>query len=122
GGPRLRFASRTLICVTGAATASTVDGMAVRVGVPTEVAAGQVLDLGPLRGPGLRGYLAVRGGLDVPTVLGSRSTFLLGGFGGLAGRALRAGDVLAALTPGAGARRGPLLTDYASGATAGSTS
>jgi urea carboxylase len=93
-GPKLRFEAAAVICVTGAATASTLDGAAVPVGVPTPAAAGQVLDVGPIRGPGLRGYVAVRGGLDVPSVLGSRSTFLLGGFGGLEGRALRAGDVL----------------------------
>jgi allophanate hydrolase subunit 2 len=39
-------------------------------------------------------YLAVRGGFDVPRVLGSASTFLAGGFGGLQGRALARGDVL----------------------------
>lgn len=45
--------------------------------------------------PGLaRAYLAVAGGIDVPEVLGSRSTFEAAGFGGLAGRAVRAGDVL----------------------------
>ena len=55
---------------------------------------GGVLDVGPLDGPGMRGYLAVRGGIDVPAALGSRSTFLLGGFGGLDGRALQAGDDL----------------------------
>src|SRR5262249_6807711 len=49
---------------------------------------------GAVRGPGSRAYLAVRGGLDVPAYLGSRATFTLGRFGGHAGRALRAGDVL----------------------------
>ena len=43
----------------------------------------------PSDGPGLRGCLAVRGGIDVPLYLGSRSTFTLGGFGGLEGRAAR---------------------------------
>jgi urea carboxylase len=55
---------------------------------------GQVLDLGPFRGPGLRGYLAVSGGLTVPSILDSQSTFLLGGFGGHQGRPLRTGDAL----------------------------
>ena len=45
--------------------------------------------------PDARGYLAVPGGIDVPVVLGSRSTALGAGFGGLDGRALRAGDRLA---------------------------
>ena len=57
---------------------------------PFEVKAGQVLKLGNVRGPGVRAYIAVRGGIDVPPYLGSRSTFTLGKFGGHAGRALRA--------------------------------
>jgi urea carboxylase len=104
-GPKLLFHAPALVCVTGAATASTLDGSPLPLGVPTAVTAGQVLDLGAIRGPGLRGYLAVGGGLAVPTVLGSRSTFLLGGFGGLDGRALRAGD---RLTVGAAHLRGPV--------------
>ncbi|MGQ9904816.1 MAG: biotin-dependent carboxyltransferase family protein [Anaerolineae bacterium] len=47
---------------------------------------------------GARAYLAVAGGVDVPRVLGSRSTDLAGGFGGLEGRALQAGDVLCVST------------------------
>ncbi len=47
-----------------------------------------------MTGAGARSYLAVRGGLDVPDYLGSRSTFILGRFGGHAGRALMAGDAL----------------------------
>ena len=43
---------------------------------------------------GTRAYLAIAGGIDVPRFLGSRGTFMLGGFGGHAGRALRAGDVV----------------------------
>lgn len=94
-GPVLRFALRTLVCVTGAASAVTLNGQTVRPGRVTAVPAGAVLDVGPIAGPGMRAYLAVRGGLDLPVALGSRSTFLLGGFGGHAGRALRAGDLLA---------------------------
>jgi urea carboxylase len=95
-GPKLRFGSSTVVCVAGAAGGSTLDGEPVPAGTPTRAAAGQVLDVGAVRGPGLRAYVAVAGGLDVPHVLGSRSTFLLGGFGGLCGRALRAGDALPA--------------------------
>ena len=57
------------------------------------------------RGAGLRAYLAVRGGFDVPDYLGSRATFTLGRFGGHAGRALRAGDVLHLATPADAAAR-----------------
>ena len=50
--------------------------------------------MGPVRGPGSRASLAIRGGLDVPAYLGSRATFTLGLFGGHGGRALQPGDVL----------------------------
>lgn len=61
---------------------------------PVVLEEGQALAVAP--GPGcLRAYLAVAGGVDVPVVLGSRSTLVLAGLGGLDGRPLRAGDVLA---------------------------
>ena len=93
-GPVLQFGTDALICVAGAATAVLLDGIPVAPGRPTQVAAGAVLDMGKLAGPGMRGYLAVAGGIAVPAVLGSRSTFVLGKFGGLSGRALKRGDVL----------------------------
>ena len=93
-GPVLRFDRRTVVCVAGATRQATVDGRPVVPGVVTPVPAGASLDLGPCGEPGMRGYLAVGGGIAVPETLGSRSTFLLGGFGGLTGQALRAGDAL----------------------------
>jgi antagonist of KipI len=63
---------------------------------------------------GLRGYLAVAGGIQVPEVLGSRSTDLRGGFGGHEGRALRAGDRLTLGTPPD--RVGPVLAGLRTGA------
>ncbi len=93
-GPKLRFTSAATIALTGAATAAKLDGVPVTLGAPIDIQPGQVLDLGPFRGPGLRGYLAVRGGLAVDRVMGSASTFLLGKFGGHEGRALAAGDAL----------------------------
>lgn len=93
-GPTLRFSSATLIALTGAPVTATVDGSAVPMWEPFEIAAGSTLMIGTLEGPGQRSYLAVRGGLDVPLYLGSASTFTLGGFGGHAGRALLPGDVL----------------------------
>jgi urea carboxylase len=94
-GPVLRFTRHAVICLAGACGKAKLDGAPVAAGTPVEVREGQVLDLGPASG-GLRQYLAVRGGIDVPVVLGSRSTFLAGGFGGLSGRALRGGDLLLA--------------------------
>jgi urea carboxylase len=64
-----------------------------------EVKADSVLSLGAASKGGIRAYLALRGGIDTQPYLGSRSTFMLGGFGGAAGRALRAGDVLHLLNP-----------------------
>jgi urea carboxylase len=93
-GPSLRFHSRSIIAMTGAPSAATLDGQPVAFWQPVEVQAGQVLRLGRVTS-GCRTYLAVRGGLDVPICLGSRATFALGHFGGHAGRTLRGGDVLA---------------------------
>jgi urea carboxylase len=93
-GPVLRFDLPATVCLTGALAGATLDGRAVRPGVVLAVPAGAVLDAGPVGGPGMRGYLSVAGGFDVPATLGSRATFLLGGFGGLYGRALRDGDLL----------------------------
>ncbi|WP_436770635.1 5-oxoprolinase/urea amidolyase family protein [Yinghuangia sp. YIM S09857] len=93
-GPVLRFERRVLVCLAGAVARATLDGRPVVPGRVTVVEPGQVLDLGDTVGPGLRQYLAVGGGIAVPAVLGSRTTFLLGKFGGHEGRALAAGDVL----------------------------
>jgi urea carboxylase len=93
-GPVLLFNAPVLVCLAGAELEASLDGEAVATYAPFVVRAGQTLKLGRARGPGLRAYLLVRGGLDVPAYLGSRAGFTLGGFGGHAGRALAAGDVL----------------------------
>ena len=93
-GPVLRFSAATSVCVTGAHADVTVDGVPADPYTPIEVPAGATLRIGAAPGPGIRTYLAVRGGIDVPEYLGSASTFTLGGFGGHGGRALKAGDVL----------------------------
>jgi len=94
-GPTLRFPAGATICLGGADMGATLDGRPVPCWSPIPVPRGGVLRLGPTTGAGLRTYLAVRGGLDVAPVLGSRATFTLGGFGGLDGRVLQAGDQLA---------------------------
>lgn len=93
-GPTLRFSVGSVVTVTGAPVTVEVDGFAVPQWEPIEVPAGGVLRIGTAEGPGMRVFLAVRGGIDVPSYLGSASTFTLGGFGGHGGRALVAGDVL----------------------------
>lgn len=93
-GPTLRFTTPSLLAITGAPIPAFLDGDPVALWEPIAVAAGSTLALGIIPGPGLRSYVAVRGGIDVPLYLGSASTFTLGGFGGHAGRALLPGDVL----------------------------
>lgn len=93
-GPVLTTDENRLVCVGGAARQARIDGRPLAAGDVRWLRAGSVLDVGPLDGPGMRGYVAIAGGLDVPRVLGSRSTFVLGGFGGLDGRALMEDDVL----------------------------
>jgi urea carboxylase len=98
-GPRLRFGAPTTVMVTGAEATPTVDGEPVGTWEPLALAAGAVLDVGTPAGPGLRAYVLVAGGIDVPLHLGSAATFTLGGFGGHEGRALRRGDELAIGAP-----------------------
>jgi urea carboxylase len=93
-GPTLRFSGHATVCLGGAHTDADLDGRAVPWWQPFPVESGQVLRVGRVTGAGLRTYLAVRGGIDVPAVLGSRSTFTLAGFGGHDGRTLAAGDAL----------------------------
>jgi urea carboxylase len=93
-GPTLKFQSAAVLCLAGARLAATLDGDPVPHYQPFSVAPGQTLVCGAVEGAGIRAYLAVRGGIDVPAYLGSRSTFTLGAFGGHGGRALRIGDVL----------------------------
>jgi urea carboxylase len=93
-GPTLRFAGAATICLTGAAMAVRCAGEPVEFFAPVCVRADQTLAFGARSGPGLRTYLLVRGGFDPGAVLGSASTFTLGGFGGHGGRDLRTGDVL----------------------------
>ena len=93
-GPTLRFASDTVIAVTGADFDARLDGEPIACWRAVRVHAGATLEMGTAQGPGARAYLAVAGGIDVPAYLNSRSTFILGKFGGHSGRILRAGDVL----------------------------
>ncbi len=83
-GPTLKFHADATIALTGA-------DLGLPRWVPIEVKAGETIRLGAVQGAGARGYLAVRGGIDLPPYLGSRATFILGKFGG---RQLRTGDLL----------------------------
>jgi urea carboxylase len=93
-GPTLRFNTDATVALVGARMKTSLDEAEVSYGEPIAVRAGQTLAIGRIKGPGQRTYLAVRGGFDVPEVLGSRAVFALGAFGGHATGSLKAGDVL----------------------------
>ncbi len=92
-GPELAFHEDATIAVCGANLPPKLDGEPVATWTSFDVKAGQILSFDYLRG-GARAYIAVSGGIDVPIVLGSRSTYALGTLGGHEGRALAAGDKL----------------------------
>lgn len=92
-GGAFRFRTAADFVLTGAQVSAALDGEPVERGVVTRAQQGQTLEVGVCE-LGMRAYLCVAGGFDVPLVLGSASTFLDGKFGGHGGRALRAGDVL----------------------------
>lgn len=100
-GPEIEFGEDALIALCGAEFEATADGGVLPRDRPVFLKAGTKLATRRAR-RGTRGYLAVAGGIAVAPVLGSRSTYLPARFGGLEGRALRAGDVLP-LVPGVSA-------------------
>jgi biotin-dependent carboxylase-like uncharacterized protein len=90
---RLRFERDTTFACTGADCPVKLDDAPIPPWWARPARAGQTLVVGaPVRGA--RAYVAVRGGIDVPLVLGSRSTDLKNGIGGFQGRGLRRGDKL----------------------------
>lgn len=92
-GCSVAFHAATVIAWCGGDFPAKLNGDPCPKDAPVSVQKGDVLKFGVSK-MGQRCYLAVRGGLDVPEYLGSKSTFTLGGFGGHGGRALAAGDVI----------------------------
>ncbi len=92
-GPELVFGRDSLVALYGAAFDAKAGGQPFPGNRPVLLKAGTVLTTGSAR-RGARAYLAIAGGFRLPEVLGSLSTYIPAGFGGLAGRALKAGDVL----------------------------
>ena len=103
-GPTVAFDEETLIAVAGADLGAFVGEVHVPLHHPVRVPAGAALTFhgGP---HGCRAVVSVAGGIAVPPVLGSRSTYVRAAFGGFQGRALRKGDVLPTGAPSAWARR-----------------
>ncbi len=92
-GPELEALTDVCVALAGGNSSPKVNGSEVPMWRSIEVHEGDVLSFGRMES-GCRAYLAARGGIDVPLVLGSRSTYSRGGFGGLDGRPLRADDVI----------------------------
>ena len=92
-GPECASPMTRMVAVTGAELPPKVDGEPRETWTVFTVRAGQALSFDFLK-TGARAYIAVGGGIDVPLVLGSRSTYVLGALGGHEGRALKAGDRL----------------------------
>jgi biotin-dependent carboxylase-like uncharacterized protein len=93
GGLALFAWQDCLVAMTGAAGSLVVDERAHPGWMAVYVRRGSVMRLGAAE-IGMWSYLAVRGGVQVPLVMGSRATYQRGGFGGLQGRTLAAGDLL----------------------------
>lgn len=111
--PELMFNAAAIVAVTGAEAAPKVNGTTMPRNESFAVKAGDKVTFDFMR-LGARAYVAVAGGIDVPVILGSRSTYGLGAFGGFQGRKLAAGDRLPVGRASVGAKSGRKLpTDLA---------
>ncbi len=98
-GPSLRFNAATKLAIAGPPVMVLKNGEPILSNTAFVVDQGDIIKIGKLEATGLRVYLAIAGGIEIPDYLGSKSTFTLGKFGGHGGRALLAGDVLGIGTP-----------------------
>lgn len=92
-GPKLECRTDAWIAVTGAEVDLRINGKLQAPWTALRIRSGDLIQIGPARN-GCWTYLAVGGGINMPAVLGSRSTYARGGLGGMEGRALKAGDLL----------------------------
>ena len=92
-GPELQALTKTQIAITGGAASPKINGQHVPMWQTLEVQEGAVVSFGKVES-GCRAYLSIRGGVDTPPVLGSRSTYVRGGFGGINGRQLKTEDII----------------------------
>ncbi|KAF9776480.1 hypothetical protein IL306_005336 [Fusarium sp. DS 682] len=93
-GPSLKFHCDAVVAISGGVAQVTIDDTSVSMNQAMRIKAGQFLSAGIVE-HGHRVYIAVRGGIQVPVVMGSRATFELGKLGGVCGRKLQARDILA---------------------------
>ncbi|OQW31004.1 MAG: hypothetical protein A4E19_20790 [Nitrospira sp. SG-bin1] len=112
-GPELQFEQDSVIAVTGADLSPTIDSHSIPMWESITVQRGSRLSFGTRRA-GARAYLAIAGGIDVPSALGSRSTHCASETGGFGGRPLKSGDILCSGKPGKSTDRsiGTRLPDH----------
>jgi biotin-dependent carboxylase-like uncharacterized protein len=118
-GPAIEFLSDAVIAITGGEIGASINDAPVCMNKSIAVKTGDVLSFKGIN-KGCRCYAAFAGGIDVPVVMGSKSTFLKAEIGGYEGRALRTGDILntgalAGLPFSLLERRAESFYDYGSG-------
>lgn len=104
-GPELKALTKTYIAITGGDAETKINGQNVPMWQTLQVKEGDIISFGKMKS-GCRAYLSIKGGINTPLVLGSRSTYVRGGFGGINGRQLKSGDVIE------GIASTPLKTEY----------
>lgn len=92
-GPKIVTTTDAVIAITGAPVDVFINDVAAPQYTRLDLSAGDELRFGVIKG-GMKYFIAVHGGIDVPEVLGSRSTYPIGAIGGVEGRALVAGDLV----------------------------
>lgn len=97
-GPKIEFLSDAVIAVTGGDLEPLINDMPIGLNKSVAVKTNDILSFKGIK-KGCRCYVAFAGGIDVPVVMGSKSTFLKAGIGGHEGRVLKAGDVLSIGSP-----------------------
>ena len=112
-GPTIHFLTDIVIAIAGSDISPKLDGEDVLRWEPLDVKKGDLLTFGQLR-DGMRAYVAFKGGIDVPVILDSRSTYTHGGFGGYRGRTLKSDDVLFVSSDSASVSRLELPNGYTS--------
>ncbi len=97
-GPKIEFITDTYISITGANLSTNLDNIPIPRWETIKTTRGSNLTFNEIQ-DGMRAYLGIAGGIDVPLVLGSRSTNIQSSFGGLEGRSLKEGDIISTLIP-----------------------
>jgi antagonist of KipI len=99
-GLKLRVLKDVMVAITGADMSPEVNGREVRMWETIKLRENDIIRFPRIPEHGCRAYLCVKGGIEVPRILGSKSTFINAQFGGFEGRALRKGDIIPGGTQG----------------------